>query len=109
MRRRVAATALLVLSLLAFGCSSERAATQPTPSSASEVTWSPIEFHGFNCLYSVFLTDAETGWAVGDSGMIISTTDGGDSWQRQHADSRVGLSSVHFVDRLNGWAVGGVV
>jgi photosystem II stability/assembly factor-like uncharacterized protein len=69
------------------------------------------EFH------SVFFLDASTGWAVGGyvdylgsnhKRIVEHTSDGGNTWYGQHSQSyRYPLSSVHFVDANNGWAVGG--
>jgi photosystem II stability/assembly factor-like uncharacterized protein len=50
------------------------------------------------------------GWAVGDAGIILHTSDGGTSWEQQSAPEDVllwQLSDVCFVDALRGWAVGG--
>jgi photosystem II stability/assembly factor-like uncharacterized protein len=47
-----------------------------------------------------------TGWAVGDSGRIWRTRDGGMHWQRQRSRSTANLSAVHFADARSGVAVG---
>jgi photosystem II stability/assembly factor-like uncharacterized protein len=36
-----------------------------------------------NPLSSVYFTDSNTGWAVGDAGTILRTTDGGNRWISQ--------------------------
>ena len=41
-------------------------------------------------------------WAVG-SGLIVHTTDGGATWQRQFSGP-VQFEGVDFVDALHGWA-----
>ena len=64
-----------------------------------------------------FLPDGEVGWAVGDFGTVLHTTDGGGTWLRQAAPfgeherarqvAAPDLLSVHFLsDRRRGWAVG---
>jgi len=58
-------------------------------------------------LTSVTFVDADTGWAVGDRGVIWHTIDGGRHWQRQDSPTRSRLESVCFVDAESGWAVGG--
>jgi photosystem II stability/assembly factor-like uncharacterized protein len=52
--------------------------------------------------------DATHGWAVGgiDRATIRATSDGGRSWQAQHAPGTNGLSAVSFADDRHGWAVG---
>jgi photosystem II stability/assembly factor-like uncharacterized protein len=58
-------------------------------------------------LTSIVFVDADTGWAVGDRGVIWHTIDGGRHWQRQDSPVRCRLAAVSFVDPMNGWAVGG--
>jgi hypothetical protein len=50
--------------------------------------------------------DDSTGWAVGYSGKIIKTTNGGTDWNPQTSWTSKHLNSVHFVDANTGWAVG---
>lgn len=59
-------------------------------------------------LTSVFFANETTGWAVGHWGVILATSDGGDTWQVQRSDTTVDqpLFSVHFKDASNGLAVG---
>ena len=70
----------------------------------------------------VFFVDALHGWVVGSRSywpdftgqVILHTTDGGETWETQHEKapnashlfSYLRLDSIHFVDTLNGWAVG---
>lgn len=44
--------------------------------------------------------------AVGERGIIISSDDGGTSWQQSKSPVSVTLTSVRFVDEKLGWAVG---
>jgi photosystem II stability/assembly factor-like uncharacterized protein len=59
-------------------------------------------------LTAVSFVDASNGWAVGQWGVIVRTTDGGESWTLQRSDMSVDqpLFSVHFRDAKEGWAVG---
>ena len=52
------------------------------------------------------LPDAKTGWAVGDSGTILATGDGGATWAPQTSGTQSHLSAVQFLDAETGWAVG---
>jgi photosystem II stability/assembly factor-like uncharacterized protein len=54
----------------------------------------------------VHFVDAQTGWAVGDAGTILKTSNGGSSWSSQTSGTNQGLSSVYFTDAQTGWAVG---
>lgn len=43
---------------------------------------------------------------IGEEGLILHTTDGGDTWMPQNSNCRYWLEAVAFVDAKNGWAVG---
>ena len=60
---------------------------------------------GYNSIYMVNNT---TGWAVGSSGVIVNTTDGGLSWNYQSNPdtSTRALNDVFFLNANEGWAVG---
>ncbi len=58
-------------------------------------------------LYDCFFIDDKTGWAVGDNGTIIHSTDGGIHWETQLFDNKNRFYSVHFIDRNTGWVIGG--
>ncbi len=45
--------------------------------------------------------------AVGKFGLILSTQDGGKTWQRRPSGTVKALSGVSFVDKEHGWVVGG--
>ncbi len=59
-------------------------------------------------LTGVSFVDARHGWAVGHWGAILSTADGGESWQVQRLSSEEDrpLFAVHFFDARQGVAVG---
>ncbi|HZY09908.1 MAG TPA: YCF48-related protein, partial [Bacteroidota bacterium] len=46
------------------------------------------------------------GWVVGDSAVILRTTNGGTTWNDQNSRTDLALNSIHFVDQSAGWAVG---
>lgn len=60
-------------------------------------------------LSDVHFADANTGWAVGTTG-VARTDDGGQSW---HYESDIiddgALQKLHFVDESTGWAVGDAI
>lgn len=58
-------------------------------------------------LNDVYFTDNQNGWAVGNDGVIINTTDGGKTWTAQQSGVTSTLNAVYFVDANNGYAVGG--
>ena len=59
-------------------------------------------------LTGVSFADARHGWAVGHWGVILATSDGGDTWKIQRSDLTVDqpLFSVYFKNAREGWAVG---
>ena len=54
----------------------------------------------------VTFVDSQHGWAVGDDGTVVHTSDGGDSWERQDSGTDVKLVRVSFVNPEEGWIVG---
>lgn len=54
----------------------------------------------------VFFIDATTGWAVGDAGQILKTSDGGATWSGQRSGVSTRLTQVRFASATTGWAVG---
>jgi photosystem II stability/assembly factor-like uncharacterized protein len=59
-----------------------------------------------NNLYSVHFPDANTGYAVGDSGTILKTNDAGSTWDSLSCGITSFLHSVYFTDASTGYAVG---
>ena len=57
-------------------------------------------------LYAVQFVDANKGWAVGDSGTIIHTTNAGATWLQQNSGTHHPLFDVSFINSNKGWAVG---
>jgi hypothetical protein len=58
-------------------------------------------------LKRVYTIDSENVVAVGDSGLIVRTTDAGNTWIRQGKQLEDILQDVSFADSLHGIAVGG--
>lgn len=56
--------------------------------------------------YSVSFPDPDHAWIVGEFGVILSSTDGGQTFQPQTSPTENSLFGVHFVDAQRGWAVG---
>ena len=47
-----------------------------------------------------------SGWAAGDNGTILNTTNGGASWTSQSSGTNQKLNAVSFSDPSNGFAIG---
>ena len=59
-----------------------------------------------NSLRSVYFTDLNTGYAVGNYGTILKTSDGGDSWTVLTSGTTHTLFSLTFTDNNTGYATG---
>jgi photosystem II stability/assembly factor-like uncharacterized protein len=77
--------------------------------------FSPEEFDGADIeLYSVRFSSKKKGWVVGSvskkdrvvDSVLVYTDDGGDTWRRQRAPSRLELIHIDFVSDKRGWIVG---
>lgn len=55
-------------------------------------------------LNSIYFTDSLYGWAAGDSGTIIHTTDGGTNWMIQNSTTQNRITDIFFLNRNIGWA-----
>jgi photosystem II stability/assembly factor-like uncharacterized protein len=69
--------------------------------------WIPQNSGTTNDLKSVYFTDELTGYAVGNSGTILKTTNGGDIWELKNSGTTIDLNSVHFPVPEIGYVVGG--
>jgi len=56
-------------------------------------------------LKSIYFVDQNNGYACGESGIIMKTTDGGINWSQQVISS-FHLRNIFFTDNLNGWVTG---
>ncbi|NLS76841.1 MAG: DUF11 domain-containing protein, partial [Chloroflexi bacterium] len=54
----------------------------------------------------VFFLNATRGWAVGDGGVMLGTSDGGDTWAPIATGQTVTWYGVQFLTPLQGWIVG---
>jgi len=57
-------------------------------------------------LNSVHFENANNGWVVGDSGIILHTTNGGQEWLKQNSGTNNHLNGGWFADLNTGWVVG---
>ncbi len=57
-------------------------------------------------LRDIYFLNANTGWAVGEGGTILKTTNGGTTWVTQKIISNAFLIGCYFVDSNTGWVSG---
>ena len=51
----------------------------------------------------VEFVDPLYGWAVGEMGTILHTSDGGITWETQTSEITYLMNGIEFADRLEGW------
>ena len=56
-------------------------------------------------LRNLIFIDSLTGWAAGDYGTIIHTTDGGKNWEIQNSSVQTFILDIHFINKDVGWAL----
>ncbi|MEN6460943.1 MAG: YCF48-related protein [Syntrophomonas sp.] len=69
-------------------------------------TWDPSAPGMDELLHSVAFSDSLHGWAVGEGGTILHTSNRGISWNRQSSDTTASLYAIVFSNSSQGWAVG---
>lgn len=57
-------------------------------------------------LYDVHFPTPQRGWIVGEFGVMLTTADGGATWEARKGPVESTLFGVHFADEQRGWAVG---
>jgi photosystem II stability/assembly factor-like uncharacterized protein len=67
--------------------------------------WIPQNSGTTNRFMTCFFLDENTGWAAGNLGTIVKTTDGGQNWISQSISTSDIIHSIFFTDPLNGWLV----
>ncbi len=66
--------------------------------------WVPQDPNTPNSLNAVYFTDENLGFAVGDSGTILRTTDGGYIWTKQNSGTISRMRAVYFTSPSTGYA-----
>ena len=72
---------------------------------ASTSAWQRQRVSTLAWLHAVFFLNQNRGWAAGSRGTLLSTTDGGKSWQTQSQPTEDAVRDIYFSDQLNGWLV----
>jgi photosystem II stability/assembly factor-like uncharacterized protein len=69
-------------------------------------TWKRVRKAQGNYFDGLWFVDQNNGWAVGHSGRILNTSDGGDSWGFQESGIQENLKCVMFINKSSGF-IGG--
>lgn len=71
---------------------------------ADEWTWLSPRPQG-NTIECCFFLDSLNGWAAGENGVIINSTDAGESWQVIYTELKKGIDRIKFMDKNHGWCI----
>src|ERR1039457_2080735 len=77
-----------------------------SPNNYSQWFWQNPLTQG-NSLNGTYFISHDTGWAVGDIGTLLKTTNAGDVWSIQNSPTTTSLHGISFFDSSNGIIVGG--
>ena len=66
--------------------------------------WIPQNSNTNQRLLTTFFLNENLGWAGGNEGCIIKTTNGGLDWNYYSIGTKYTVHAIHFVDSLHGWA-----
>jgi photosystem II stability/assembly factor-like uncharacterized protein len=72
----------------------------------SQNYWTPVPSPVTVWLYKCTFTDTLNGWACGDSGTIVHSSDGGNNWVKQVTNRDFFINDICFINKRLGWAVG---
>ena len=67
--------------------------------------WYALDSGVDNWLWPIQFISEMRGWAGGEGGIILDTSDGGVTWQMNNIDAGT-VNDFHFIDNQYGWAVG---
>ena len=90
------------------GISSANAMQTIIKSADSGITWQVIYDTAGPVLNSVFFTSPQKGFAVGDSGVVLLTTNGGVSWINVAPPLQRNLKAILFLNTDTGYIAGGL-
>ncbi len=76
------------------------------PAPAQNGFWSPKALTLYGSTNDISFADSLYGWAVGDTGRILRTINGGQTWTSQNSNTPNNLFAVSFINRNEGFAAG---
>jgi photosystem II stability/assembly factor-like uncharacterized protein len=95
----------LIMMIVVIGCKKDANINTPK---VTQGEWKIVRnADTLNRFSGIYFSDQMNGWAVGNSGIILHTSDGGNSWNVQESGTKIPLHCVHFVNSQKGW-VGGI-
>jgi hypothetical protein len=70
---------------------------------AANAGWIKQKTNSFAWFRDVFFVNEARGWIVGTDGTLLSTSDGGATWEQTHKCTTDAFLQVHFTDENTGW------
>lgn len=68
--------------------------------------WMPLNSGSMSNLNELFFYATDTGYAAGDNGTILKTTDGGLNWNSLSTGLNLNFHELYFISASEGWVVG---
>ncbi len=68
--------------------------------------WVSLPSNTVNSLNDITFTSLDTGFIVGDNGIILRTTNGGNSWSKISNPLKYNLNTIHFPSKIVGYTNG---
>lgn len=87
-------TFVLVFSIFISACNNKTENNPVEPNLPGN--WEAMNTGTSSALYDVKFINNSTGWAAGESGLIIRTTDGGLSWVNQYFNNDIYILGLDF-------------
>ena len=72
---------------------------------ARNAAWEKQRTGTFAWLHAVFFVDERRGWAAGSKGALLSTADGGATWELRKRPTEDAVRDIFFRDAETGWLV----
>jgi photosystem II stability/assembly factor-like uncharacterized protein len=72
---------------------------------SAQVYWNPVPSPTSAQLYRCEFTDTLNGWACGDSGTVVHTSDGGLNWSKQATNINYFIDDISFSNERLGWGI----
>jgi photosystem II stability/assembly factor-like uncharacterized protein len=73
--------------------------------SAHAGSWTRQRTSSLAWLHAIYFLNNERGWVAGSRGTLLSTTDGGKTWQTIPKPTEDTIRDIYFADEQNGWLV----
>ena len=93
----------LSLLLLTAHCSLLTGSAHCSLLTGSAASWTKQRTGSLAWLHAVHFVDQNRGWAVGSRGTLLSTLDGGTTWQHKPQPTEDAIRDIYFTNERDGW------